>query len=131
MFAGIGKYMAKGLAAPAPSTMEIKEVAPPERKDSREDSTLITQLQNIGQGIMIDTDQRDSYLGDEVQKSQNGIYYVTDDSATFRQSGFTVREGRYPLQRQATTEKFKHNQPIAIQIPGRSILNILTTLNMA
>ena len=59
--------MAKGLAAPAPPTMEIKEVAPPERKDSRENSTLIMQLQSIGQGIMIDTDQKDSYVGDEVQ----------------------------------------------------------------
>ena len=67
MFAGIIEYMAKGLAAPAPFTMEIKEVAPPERKDSCEDSTLIMQLQSVGQGIMTDIDQKDSYVGDEVR----------------------------------------------------------------
>ena len=44
MFAGIGEYMTKVLAALAPSTMEIKVVAPPERKDSCKDSTLIMQL---------------------------------------------------------------------------------------
>ena len=44
MLEGIGEYMTKVVTALAPSTMEIKVVAPPERKDSCKDSTLIMQL---------------------------------------------------------------------------------------
>ena len=63
MFAGIGERITKELTALAPSTMKIKVVAPPERKDSCKDSTLIMQLH------MLAKISKPSHLGSSLAKA--------------------------------------------------------------